>query len=65
MATDLAEWLVRNGVPFRQAHHRVGGLVGYCKEHNKSLDQVTLEEMKTVIPESNVRSLQLVAFQNT
>mmetsp|Transcript_45178 Transcript_45178/g.175320 ORF Transcript_45178/g.175320 Transcript_45178/m.175320 type:complete len:464 (+) Transcript_45178:99-1490(+) len=65
MATDLAEWLVRNGVPFRQAHHRVGGLVGYCKEHNKSLDQVTLEEMKTVIPESNEECLTLWKPENS
>lgn len=54
MATDLAEWLVKNKVPFRQAHHRVGHLVAFCREHEKTLDKVSLEEMKSVIPEANV-----------
>ena len=52
MATDLAEALVGLGVPFRTAHHRVGSFVKYCKEQNKQLDQVTLEEMQITIPEA-------------
>ena len=33
MATDLAEALVRKGVPFRHAHHKVGELVRYAQDH--------------------------------
>ena len=50
MATDLAEWLVRQGVPFREAHHQVGSLVGYCARSNKALDKVSLDEMRQCIP---------------
>ena len=53
MATDLAEELVRLGVPFRTAHHRVGSLVKYCKENGKGLDKLALKEMRAVIPEAS------------
>ncbi|KAA8499435.1 Argininosuccinate lyase [Porphyridium purpureum] len=59
MATDLAEWLVKNNVPFRSAHHRVGALVGYCKKAGKRLDEVTLEEMQACVPEANEECLAL------
>lgn len=53
MATDLAEELVRKGVPFRHAHHKVGSLVRFAAEHNKALNEVTLEEMRSVFPEAD------------
>ena len=59
MATDVAEKLVELGVPFRTAHHRVGSLVKYCRENNKDLDEVTLEEMQITIPEATAEFLQL------
>jgi argininosuccinate lyase len=37
VAIDLAEWLVERGVPFRQAHERVGALVGECVRSGVSL----------------------------
>ncbi|MHC4925931.1 MAG: argininosuccinate lyase [Planctomycetota bacterium] len=44
-ATALAEYLVRKGVPFRQAHGIVGGLVALCEtEGNKKLAELTLEQ---------------------
>ncbi len=52
MATDLAEKLVELGVPFRDAHRKVGSFVKYCKEHNQKLDEPTLEEMRETIPEA-------------
>ena len=53
MATDLAEALVRKGVPFRHAHHKVGELVKYAQDHGKLLNQLTLEEMQSVFPEAD------------
>ncbi len=53
MATDLADALVRKGVPVRHAHHKVGALVKYCAENGKKMDKLSLEEMKTVIPEAD------------
>ncbi|MDD3885830.1 MAG: argininosuccinate lyase, partial [Victivallaceae bacterium] len=38
MATDIAEKLVELGVPFRDAHHRVGAFVKYCKDRGCRLD---------------------------
>ena len=47
LATDLAEYLVRKGVPFREAHRVVGELVRYCLEEGKGLrDLKELWELK-------------------
>ncbi len=59
IATDEAEALVRKGVPFRHAHHKVGALVRYAQDAGKPLDQVTLEEMKSVFPEADESMLAL------
>jgi argininosuccinate lyase len=40
LATDLAEYLVRRGVPFREAHEVVGHLVVWCQVHDCDLDEV-------------------------
>jgi argininosuccinate lyase len=45
-ATDVADYMVRKGVPFREAHEAVGGLVGYCLEQDKPLEHLTLEEFR-------------------
>lgn len=50
MATDLAEALVRQGVPFREAHHQVGRFVGECARNGRQLNQATLEQMRQCIP---------------
>lgn len=59
MATDLAELLVKMNVPFRAAHHRVGALVKYCREHDRALDELSLEEMRISIPEATEEFLTL------
>jgi len=45
-ATDLAEYLVRKNIPFRQAHAIVGRAVAYCLENGKELTDLTLEELQ-------------------
>ena len=45
-ATDAADYLVKKGLPFREAHAVVGKMVAYALEHNKSLDEFTLDEFK-------------------
>ncbi|RUM59487.1 MAG: argininosuccinate lyase [Persephonella sp.] len=47
LATDLANYLVRKGVPFREAHHIVGKIVSYLVNQNRELESITLEELKT------------------
>jgi argininosuccinate lyase len=43
-ATDIADYLVRKGVPFREAHEIVGKVVNYCEEEGKSLDDLKFVE---------------------
>ena len=51
VATDLADWLVRKvGLPFRQAHHVTGTLVGKAADKGVDLDQLSLKEMQAVEP---------------
>jgi argininosuccinate lyase len=45
-ATDLADYLVRNGVAFRDAHEIVGKSVAYGIEKNKDLSEMNLQELQ-------------------
>jgi len=47
-ATDAADYLVNRGVPFRDAHGIIGRLVLFCIEKNCSIDDLTLEEFKSI-----------------
>ncbi len=47
-ATDAADYLVKRGVPFRDAHGIIGQLVLSCIEKGKSIDEMTLEELKSI-----------------
>lgn len=49
-ATDAADYLVKRGVPFRDAHTIIGKLVLYCIEKNVSIDELTIEELKEISP---------------
>ena len=49
-ATDAADYLVKKGVPFRDAHGIIGRLVLYSIDNNKSLDELTIEEYKEICP---------------
>jgi argininosuccinate lyase len=59
MATDLAEKLVELGVPFRIAHHRVGSLVKWSNENKCKLNEISYEDMLTVIPEATEECVSL------
>ncbi len=50
-ATDLAEYLVEQGVPFREAHRRVGELVSSCISMGTALQGLTLEDLQEWSPE--------------
>ena len=49
-ATDAADYLVNHGVPFRDAHGIIGQLVLLCINENKALDDLTLEQFKSISP---------------
>jgi argininosuccinate lyase len=50
LATDVAEHLVRRGVPFREAHEAVGHLVVWCTVHECDLDDVSDDDLLTISP---------------
>ncbi|MDU4960290.1 MAG: argininosuccinate lyase [Sporomusaceae bacterium] len=49
-ATDMADYLVKKGLPFRQAHEVVGKCVHYCLENNKLLLDLSLAEFNNFSP---------------
>ena len=49
-ATELADYLVRKGVPFRQAHELVGRIVVQAIEVNRELNDLSLDEFKSFTP---------------
>ena len=46
-ATDIAEYLVKKGLPFRKSHEITGKIVLYCIKKKKKLDELTLKELNT------------------
>ncbi|GAA4669077.1 argininosuccinate lyase [Frondihabitans cladoniiphilus] len=48
LATDVAEWLVRQGVTFRDAHEISGELVRFCEAHGLELDEPTDEQYQSI-----------------
>ena len=50
-ATDMADYLVNQGVPFRKAHECVGNAVAYALDQGKELDALTLDELKRFAPQ--------------
>ncbi|EEB06419.1 argininosuccinate lyase [Schizosaccharomyces japonicus yFS275] len=50
LATDLAEYLVRKGVPFRQTHHISGSAVRMAEERGTTIDQLSVEDFKSLHP---------------
>ena len=48
LATDLADYLVRKGIPFRQAHHVVGAVVALAEKSGKPLNQLSLSQLQSI-----------------
>ena len=61
LATDVAEYLVMKGVPFREAHAKVGKLVGWCVSEGLSFDALTLEQWQEHIPEADSAMMKILS----
>ncbi|MEO8425649.1 MAG: argininosuccinate lyase [Verrucomicrobiota bacterium] len=48
LATDLVDYLVLNGMPFREAHHVVGAVVAFAERVRKPINQLTLSEYRSI-----------------
>src|SRR5215218_1755646 len=65
-ATDLADWLVRTlKMPFREAHHVTGRIVGKASEAGVRLDQLPLAAMQDIEPRITVDVLNVLSVQNS
>jgi argininosuccinate lyase len=48
LATDLADYLVRKGMPFRQAHHVVGAVVALSEKTGKPINQLSVGALQSI-----------------
>lgn len=65
LATDLADYLVRKGVPFRVTHHVSGECVKLAEESGRSMSQLTLEELKAIHPEFEADIMDVWNFEQS
>ncbi|MGI8372976.1 argininosuccinate lyase [Priestia megaterium] len=63
-ATEVADYLVSKGVAFRDAHSIVGSIVIYCEDHKKAIEELTLEELRSLssIIEENI--YEFIDYEN-
>ncbi|MCX7969606.1 MAG: argininosuccinate lyase [Armatimonadetes bacterium] len=59
-ATDLADYLVRKGVPFREAHRIVGQIVLHLSEQNKGLEDATLNDLQLFSDKFDADALEIL-----
>jgi argininosuccinate lyase len=59
-ATDLADYLVRRGIPFRQAHEVVGQVVRYCLRRGVALEDLSVEQLREFSPLFDADALQVI-----
>jgi argininosuccinate lyase len=64
-ATDLADYLVRQNVPFRRAHEIVGKLVAYCLDNGKDLTELSVDELKMQAPEASEEALKVLSVESS
>jgi argininosuccinate lyase len=64
LATDVAEHLVMKGVPFRDAHWKVGKLVRYCLDKGRALPDLTPGEWKEQLPEAGSDIAEVLSLES-
>jgi len=63
-ATELADYLVKKGVAFRDAHGIVGSIVIYCEEQKSSIEDLSLNELKSFSPLIEKDIYEYIDYQN-
>jgi len=64
-ATDMADYLAAKGVPFRLAHEITGQTVAYCIASGKTLQDVTLKELKKISPRFNADVFDHITLESS
>ncbi len=65
LATDLADYLVRKGIPFRQSHHIVGQVVRRAEELGLSLREMPLSELRAISPQFDEDVAEVWDFEHS
>jgi argininosuccinate lyase len=63
LATDLADWLVRKGIPFRDAHHLVGSAVALAEKRKIPITKLKLTEWKKISPVFDKSALEVFSLE--
>ncbi|ABR46877.1 argininosuccinate lyase [Alkaliphilus metalliredigens QYMF] len=63
-ATDVADYLVKKGVPFRSAHEIVGKMVLHCVQTSKTIEDLTLDEFQNFSPTFTEDILEVIQIEN-
>ncbi|OBA77838.1 argininosuccinate lyase [Mycobacterium sp. 1164966.3] len=65
LATDIAEWLVRQGVPFRAAHEAAGAAVRAAEQRGVGLEELTDDELAAISPELTSRVRDVLTIEGS
>jgi argininosuccinate lyase len=65
LATDLADYLVRKGLPFRESHHVVGQVVRQAEKLRVSLRKLGLEEYRAIHPSFTEDVYRVFSFRHS
>lgn len=63
LATDVADYLVKKGIPFRQTHHIAGAVVRKAEEQGCSIAEVSLADLQQITPEFEADISQVFDFE--
>jgi argininosuccinate lyase len=64
LATDLADYLVTKGIPFRQAHKAVGGIVAHCVKNGCDLSTLSLSQLQSFHPQFKRDVAKVFSWEN-
>ncbi len=65
LATDVADWLVRQRVPFAQAHEIAGACVRYCEQHGIELSDLTPQQLGEISPQLSAEVLGVLTIEGS
>ena len=63
LATELADYLAQQGVPFREAHSIVGRLVQTCIKNKRELGDLSLEDLQVISPRFTKKALTFLTVE--
>jgi argininosuccinate lyase len=65
LATDLADYLARKGVPFRQAHEITGEIIRYAEQKDREIFELSISELKRFSPKIEEEALELLNLEGS